>query len=63
VIPVEDSSLYVVPPYLKAEGTNFAQLKRRRVAAGDKVVMEPTLDAGSSQGQLATTQNAINALK
>jgi hypothetical protein len=30
---------------LKAEGTNFPQLKRVIVATGDKVVMEPTLDA------------------
>jgi uncharacterized membrane protein (UPF0182 family) len=44
VIPIENSFLYVVPLYLKAEGTNFPQLKRVIVAAGDKVVMEPTLD-------------------
>jgi hypothetical protein len=45
VIPVENSFLYVVPVYLKAEGTNFPQLKRVIVATGEKVVMEPTLDA------------------
>ena len=45
VIPIENSFLYVVPLYLKAEGTNFPQLKRVIVATGDKVVMEPTLDA------------------
>jgi len=28
VIPIENSFLYVVPLYLKAEGTNFPQLKR-----------------------------------
>jgi hypothetical protein len=44
VIPLENSFLYVVPLYLKAEGTNFPQLKRVIVATGDKVVMEPTLD-------------------
>jgi uncharacterized membrane protein (UPF0182 family) len=44
VIPIENSFLYVVPLYLKAEGTNFPQLKRVIVATGDKVVMEPTLD-------------------
>jgi uncharacterized protein len=44
VIPIENSFLYVVPLYLKAEGTNFPQLKRVIVAAGDKVVMEPSLD-------------------
>jgi uncharacterized membrane protein (UPF0182 family) len=44
VIPIENSFLYVVPLYLKAEGTNFPQLKRVIVAAGDKVVMEQSLD-------------------
>jgi uncharacterized membrane protein (UPF0182 family) len=44
VIPIENSFLYVVPLYLKAEGTNFPQLKPVIVATGDKVVMEPTLD-------------------
>ncbi len=44
VIPIENSFLYVVPLYLRAEGTNFPQLKRVIVATGDKVVMETTLD-------------------
>ena len=44
VTPIENSFLYVVPVYLTAEGTNFPQLKRVIVVAGDKVVMEPTLD-------------------
>jgi uncharacterized membrane protein (UPF0182 family) len=48
VIPIENSFLYVVPLYLKAEGTNFPQLKRVIVATGDKVVMEPTLDESLS---------------
>ena len=48
VIPIENSFLYVVPLYLRAEGTNFPQLKRVIVATGDKVVMEPTLDAALS---------------
>jgi uncharacterized membrane protein (UPF0182 family) len=48
VIPIENSFLYVVPLYLKAEGTNFPQLKRVIVANGDKVVMEPTLDEALS---------------
>ena len=48
VIPIENSFLYVVPLYLKAEGTNFPQLKRVIVASGDKVVMEPTLDEALS---------------
>ena len=48
VIPLENSFLYVVPLYLKAEGTNFPQLKRVIVAADNKVVMEPTLDEALS---------------
>ena len=44
VIPLENSFLYVIPLYLKAEGANFPQLKRVIVATGNKVVMEPTLD-------------------
>jgi uncharacterized membrane protein (UPF0182 family) len=48
VIPIENSFLYVVPLYLKAEGTNFPQLKRVIAATGDKVVMEPTLDLALS---------------
>jgi uncharacterized membrane protein (UPF0182 family) len=44
VTPIEDSFLYVVPVYLTAEGTSFPQLKRVIAVAGDKVVMEATLD-------------------
>ena len=44
VTPIENSFLYVVPLYLTAEGTNFPELKRVIAAAGDKVVMESTLD-------------------
>jgi uncharacterized membrane protein (UPF0182 family) len=44
VTPIENSFLYVVPIYLQAEGENFPQLKRVIAVAGDKVVMEPTLD-------------------
>ncbi len=44
VTPIENAFLYVVPLYLRAEGTNFPQLKRVIAVAGDKVVMEPTLD-------------------
>jgi uncharacterized membrane protein (UPF0182 family) len=44
IIPIDNSFLYVEPVYLKAEGTNIPQLKRVIVVAGDKVVMEPTLD-------------------
>ncbi|HTW45438.1 MAG TPA: UPF0182 family protein [Acidobacteriaceae bacterium] len=44
VIPIENSFLYIVPLYLKAEGTNFPQLKRVIAIAGDRVVMDTTLD-------------------
>jgi len=44
-VPIENSFLYVVPVYLTAEGTDFPQLKRVIVISGDKVAMEPTLDA------------------
>jgi len=74
VIPIENSFLYVVPLYLKAEGTNFPQLKWVIVATGDKIVMEPTLDEalgslfgttagqpGSSPGSQAGPQAALSA--
>ena len=48
VIPIENSFLYVVPLYLRAEGTNFPQLKRVIAATGNKVVMHPTLDEALS---------------
>jgi uncharacterized membrane protein (UPF0182 family) len=48
VTPIENSFLYVVPLYLKAESTNFPQLKRVIAIAADKVVMEPTLDEALS---------------
>jgi uncharacterized protein len=44
VTPIENSFLYIVPVYLTAQGTKFPQLKRVIAVAGDKVVMEPTLD-------------------
>jgi uncharacterized protein len=44
VTPIENSFLYVVPLYLRAASTNFPQLKRVIAVAGDKVVMQPTLD-------------------
>jgi uncharacterized membrane protein (UPF0182 family) len=56
VTPIENSFLYVVPLYLTAEGTNFPQLKRVIAVAGDKVVMEPTLD--EALGALFGTQPA-----
>ena len=45
VTPIENSFLYIVPLYLQAEGANFPQLKRVIAVAGDKVAMQPTLDA------------------
>jgi uncharacterized membrane protein (UPF0182 family) len=44
VTPIENSFLYIVPLYLQAEGANFPQLKRVIAVAGEKVVMEATLD-------------------
>ncbi|MEO6830248.1 MAG: UPF0182 family protein, partial [Acidobacteriaceae bacterium] len=44
VIPIENSFLYVVPLYLRAQGTNFPQLKRVIAITADRVAMEPTLD-------------------
>ena len=44
VTPIENSFLYVVPLYLTSTATDFPQLKRVIAIAGDRVVMEPTLD-------------------
>ncbi len=45
VIPVGDSILYVEPLYLRSEqGNAVPEMKRVILAAGDTVVMEPTLD-------------------
>ena len=48
VTPIENSFLYIVPVYLTAQGTKFPQLKRVIAVAGDKVVMEPTLDEATN---------------
>ncbi len=67
VTPIENSFLYVVPLYLRAEGTNFPQLKRVIAVAGDKVVMEPTLDEalsalfGTQQPQTTPAAQATGA--
>jgi uncharacterized membrane protein (UPF0182 family) len=45
VIPINNSFLYVEPVYLLAEGTDLPQLKRIIVSDGDKLAMEPTLEA------------------
>ncbi|MDX1618434.1 MAG: UPF0182 family protein, partial [Balneolaceae bacterium] len=44
VIPIEDSFLYVEPVFLIAEGVDIPQLQRVIVTAGERVVMEPTLE-------------------
>ncbi|AEG60427.1 UPF0182 family protein [Desulforamulus ruminis] len=44
VIPVKDSLIYVEPIYLQARQSKMPELRRVVVAAGDRVVMEPTLD-------------------
>ena len=44
-IPLNHSLLYVEPVYLIAELNDVPQLKRVIVAHGDRVAMEPTLDA------------------
>ncbi|MGC1781707.1 MAG: UPF0182 family protein [Acidobacteriaceae bacterium] len=61
VIPIENSFLYVVPLYLKAQGTNFPQLKRIIAITADRVAMEPTLDGaladlfGAQQPRITAT--------
>jgi len=66
VIPIENSFLYVVPLYLKAQGTNFPQLKRVIAITADRVAMEPTLDEaladlfGSQQPQQAGNLTQAN---
>ena len=61
VTPIENSFLYIVPVYLQAEGTNFPQLKRVIAVAGDKVVMEPTLD--EAVNDLFGTQQPVEPLE
>ncbi len=67
VTPIENSFLYVVPLYLRAESTNFPQLKRVIAVAGNKVVMEPTLDEaltalfGTQQPQAARAAQTTGA--
>ena len=45
VIPIEESLIYVRPLYLRAAGGRIPELQRVVVAYGDRIVMEPTLDA------------------
>ncbi|MBI3770299.1 MAG: UPF0182 family protein [Deltaproteobacteria bacterium] len=45
VIPVEDSLVYVEPLYLRSDQGQIPELKRVIVAYGDRLAMEPTLEA------------------
>ncbi|MGH7529018.1 MAG: UPF0182 family protein [Gemmatimonadales bacterium] len=49
VIPIEESLIYVMPLYLRAEGGRIPELKRVVVAHENRVVMEETLDEGLSR--------------
>jgi len=46
IIPIGTSNLYVEPVYLQAANGRLPELKRVVVAAGDRIVMEPSLGAG-----------------
>lgn len=46
VIPIEESLIYVMPLYLRAQGGRIPELKRVIVAHQNRVVMEPTLEEG-----------------
>lgn len=46
VIPVGQSNLYVEPIYLQAEAGRLPEMKRVVLASGNRVVMEPTVEAG-----------------
>ena len=43
LIPIGESILYVEPVFLQAEGGGLPELKRVIVAAGDNIIMTPTL--------------------
>jgi len=43
VIPIANSILYAEPVYIRAEGTNFPELKRVILGTSEKVVMEDSL--------------------
>jgi uncharacterized protein len=45
VIPIEESLIYVRPLYLRAQGGRIPELTRVIVAYGDRIAMEPTLEA------------------
>ncbi len=45
IIPIENSFLYVEPVFLIAQGVDIPQLQRVIVSNGEKIAMEPTLQA------------------
>ena len=45
VIPIEESLIYVRPLYLRAQSGRIPELTRVIVAYGDRIAMEPTLEA------------------
>ncbi|MCL5025735.1 MAG: UPF0182 family protein [Chloroflexi bacterium] len=45
VIPIGNSNLYAEPVYLQAERSQMPELKRVIVATGNRLAMEPSLDA------------------
>lgn len=45
VIPIEESLIYVQPLYLRSESSRIPELRRVIVAAGERIAMEPTLEA------------------
>jgi uncharacterized membrane protein (UPF0182 family) len=45
VIPIDQSVIYVKPLYLQSEQSQIPELKRVIVAYGERLAMEPTLDA------------------
>ena len=49
VIPIEESLIYVMPLYLRAQGGRIPELKRVVVAHENRVVMEETLEEGLSR--------------
>jgi hypothetical protein len=49
VIPIEESLIYVMPLYLRAQGGRIPELKRVVVAHQNRVVMEETLEEGLSR--------------
>jgi uncharacterized membrane protein (UPF0182 family) len=49
VIPIEESLIYVLPIFLRAEGGTIPELKRVVVAHGNRVVMSETLESGLAQ--------------